>query len=166
MERNSLPRTGTTDRLGALCAVITLMIASCWSGSALARTQTGVADGACDEIPSLEATVDSLSLDRIDHVAIETDLEASKPLQPAASGKVSALSAPLLDLTPRVADALREIFADAVEPGKARDAEKAPASPVAGATDVSDSVTVPTEGAARNEGSPPMLQRQMYRTDI
>lgn len=163
MQRNSSPRVGTTARHGAASAVMTLMLVTCWSGSAFGRTQTGVAAGASDEMPSLESTVESLSLDRIDHVAIETDIEASTPVVPVPSGKVTA---PLLDLTPRVADALREIFDDAVEPGKARDANKAPASPVAGAKDVSDNVTLSTGGAGRDEGSLPMLQRQMYRTDI
>ena len=77
---------------------------------------------------------------------------------------------PLLYLTPRVNNALRDIFANGPELDIAADQSRFPSSPIAETEDPADMSEL-TEDAlptieVKEEIDLPLLQRQMYRTDI
>lgn len=160
------PTKGSTWKVAIGAAVV---LAACWSTSAGARTQ---AESDCNEIArdlqKLEAPVEPLTITNVDHVTIApnaADLANSEP--EASSGDESAT--PLLKLTPRVNNALRDIF------DERREAEETslelPTSPLAETEEIPDISELPDDSAPASQGEdeielPSLLQRRMFRTDI
>ena len=72
--------------------------------------------------------------------------------------------APVLYLTPRVTNILRDVFGTAAEELPLETPEQPSSSPVAGSEDPSDAVEPADAGNATRDL--PRFQRQMFRTDI
>jgi hypothetical protein len=143
------------DRTGKLAIAAMIAVTACWSASALG-------------LQSLEAPVETLSIERVDHVTIQNESTASDTVDIQTISGDSAT--PLLYLTPRVSNALRDIFATGPELDIASYRSKFPSSPIAETEDPADMSeltedSLPTIEAEENIDLP-LLQRQMYRTDI
>lgn len=115
------------------------------------------------DLKSLKVPVTALTLDTVDHVPVDRD--AGDPSTFPAERLSSDFEAPVLFLTPRVTNILRDVFgvtAEAPPPGSDHksssplaDSEEKAESGIAAATDeVNESIDLPH------------YQRQMYRTDI
>ena len=157
------------DRTGKLAIAAMIAVTACWSASALGRTQT---DADCENVAlglqSLEAPVETLSIERVDHVTIENESTASDTVDIQTVSGDSAT--PLLYLTPRVSNALRDIFATGPELDIASYQSKFPSSPIAETEDPADMSELTEDSLPTIEAEEkidlPLLQRQMYRTDI
>lgn len=157
------------DRTGKLTIATMIAVAACWSASALGRTQT---DTDCENVArglqSLEAPVDTLSIDRVDHVTIENESIAAATVDIQTVSGDSAT--PLLYLTPRVNNALRGIFANGPELDVAEDQGRFPSSPIAETEEPADMSDLAEDALPTMEAEEkidlPLLHRQMYRTDI
>jgi hypothetical protein len=115
----------------------------------------------CDQVgrdlQSLEVPVYSLTVDMIDHV----------PIDPVAISEQSADAdpvAPVLHLTPRVTNILRDVFGPATEGLLPETTEQPSSSPVAGSDAKSDGVE-PVQAEEETSDSP-RFRQQMLRTDI
>ncbi len=118
-------------------------------------------DQAARNLKSLEVPVAALTVDVVDHV----------PTDPAAIDEQSAIAdpvAPILYLTPRVTNILRDVFGTTTEqlplelPNERP--QQASSSPLADSVEKSDAVEpaeVEDETSAMSR-----FQQQMYRTDI
>ncbi len=142
-----------------------------WGASALAAT-TNKADCDAHVRPAdvLESPLAALSIIPVDHVSIEVENSAIDDLE--TDQPVSDRAAPYLYLTPRVASVLRDIFdfaRDDVEL-ETEAQEDSVSSPLAEAEDEIDTTKFRYEAlpspAADDEHDLPLLQRQMFRTDI
>jgi hypothetical protein len=162
-------RAGT--RPTPLAAVASMLaLAACWSSAAYSRTPN---DADCDEVAkslqSLDAASETLTLTRVDHVPIPADSSRLAAEPAAASGDHAT---PLLDLTPRAADALRDIFEATRETEVAQTATpEASSSPIAETEELPDISELPDNvSPVTTPGDEdidlPLLQRQMYRIDI
>jgi len=146
-----------------------IAVSACWSASAIGRTQTGTeCESVTRGLQSLEAPVDTLSIERVDHVTIENEGSTADTVDiETVSGDTAT---PLLYLTPRVNNALRDIFVNGPELDTAGDQVKFPSSPIAETEEAADMSEL-TEDAlpaieVKEKIDLPLLQRQMYRTDI
>ena len=115
----------------------------------------------CDQVgrdlKSLEVPVNTLPVDVVDHTPIDPD-----SLNEALVDSDSA--APILDLTPRVTNILRDVFGTTNEELIQEKTTQPSSSPLADSVEKSDEVE-PAE--AENERNDlPRFQRQMFRTDI
>jgi hypothetical protein len=157
-------------------ALVSVMaLSACWSASASARTQT---DKDCDAVARglqrLEAPLETLIVSTVDHVTVDVsqaDLEAVNEFEVVSIESISGDSAaPVLYLTPRVADALRDIFDSGQEVRAADKMIDRSSSPIAETEEPADNAEVADEARPAPEGQQeiylPLLQRQMYRTDI
>ena len=145
---------------------VTLLLLVGLPAAALSATGT-VSPCATDaqDLTSLEVPGESLSLERVDHDAAETDLSGLEPLDAAVDAREAG--APVLNLTPRVANMLRDIFRaqDSVSDTDAA----ASISPIADSADDADlpeteEKIAPVAGA--DEEILPSFQQRMYRKDI
>ncbi len=118
-------------------------------------------DQAARNLKSLEVPVAALTVDVVDHV----------PTDPAAIDDQSAVTdpaAPILYLTPRVTNILRDVFGTTTEQLPLESADERPqqasSSPLADSVEKSDAV----EAAEVEDETSAMsrFQQQMYRTDI
>ncbi len=115
----------------------------------------------CDQVgrnlQSLEVPVDTLPVDVVDHTLIDPD-----SLDEALFDSDSA--APILNLTPRVTNILRDIFGTTNDELIQETPSQLSSSPLADSVEESDEVE-PAE--VENERSDlPRFQQQMFRTDI
>ena len=152
-------------RKSAVALAATIALTALWSSNAFSRTQTDAdCDSAVHGLKVLDAPAEILVLKNVDHVSIEAD---SSQLSNADIATMSSESAtPVLFLTPRVASTLRDIFDTGQDP-RAQDIQS---SPVA---EAEESVVLPEraddavlESQGEDQVDLPLLQRQMYRTDI
>jgi hypothetical protein len=135
---------------------------------------------ACDrtaDLQSLEVPVSELSASVVGHIVAETENEGDEPL--AALSAQS--SVPILDLAPRVAVILQEVFSavaietpplDQNEPARtyvidASAEEDSPLSPVAGAPGQSEATELAESDPGVDDTNADLgVRRQMFRTDI
>ena len=157
-------------------AFLTVMaLSACWSANANARTQTDAdGDAVARGLQRLEPPLETLIVSTVDHVTVDTrqaDLEAMSEFELVSVEPTSGDSAaPLLYLTPRVADALRDIFDSGEEVRAADKMIDRSSSPIAETEEPADIAEVADEARPAPEGEQeidlPLLQQQMYRTDI
>ena len=140
------------------------------SGSAsAARTQ---ADADCAGISkafrALNAADRSVEIDNADHAPLLSGIEVSVD-RDAVDVTTVDLSTPLLRLGPRVSSAMQDIFGETGDTYIENDSN-IPLSPVAESDDLPTPAELSTEsdatGDADEDTDLPLLQRQMYRTDI
>jgi hypothetical protein len=149
--------------------VASIVAASCWSASAFGRTQTETdCSAVARALQSLEAPVESLSVNTVDHVAIDAGAAELDSINIETASADSGT--PLLYLTPRVANALRDIFDNRQETGAPDAMTELSSSPIAETEDVAERPERPDDTIPKSDGEAeialPLLQRQMYRTDI
>ena len=160
MEYENPAREGQLTRnvaVVALAAALTLG----WSNAAQSRTQN---DADC--LDTVEEITETLDISPIDHMPIP-----SAPVVSASEVTEEAdASAPLLDLAPRAESTLRDVFeaVDYVE--TTEPVSELPMSPIADIEDLPDVSELPDNAApvapVNADIDLPLLQRQMFRTDI
>ncbi len=163
------PSRDSNKRMRFAAVAATIALTTCWSSGAYSRTQSDVD---CAEVArnlqSLEIPVKSLSLETVDHVPMTTEAAAFDAGEPDITAADSA--APLLDLTPRAESALRDIFDDSRQAWEADTAVELSSSPIAETEDIPDISELPKKAVQESQidedSDLPLLQRQMYRTDI
>jgi hypothetical protein len=152
----------------ALTAAVTL--GALFSGAALARTQSGPD---CAEITqdldSLVTAPLALAVDEVDHQAIQQN--GAAPLDGESVDVTTMdLSTPQLRLGPRVSNALQDIFGQRETAAFDEESLEMTVSPVAETEDSPAFSELPAESDSATDGEEeidlPLLQRQMYRTDI
>jgi len=155
-------------RQSAIVLALTLAILGGWSGNALsATTCTSDCDTLTNNLQSPEVPVEALSVSPLDLTAKEVVTSGFDSLEGLALSGESA--APFLYLTPRVASVLQEIF-EATRDEVSQ--PELPSSPVAESeewVDISELLedTIPaSRSQTESESALPLLQRQMFRTDI
>lgn len=152
----------TTARLLA-CALL-----ACAGMPQLASAASDVVidcDRLASNLRSLEVTTDELPLEAAAHLAQDDPEAIAESLETPDTAPEAA--APVLRLTPRVADIMRDVFSTL--PGKKGEsagdqAEESQAAPVV-QTPTGEVETAPRDIAESN-GVLPNIQRRMYRTDI
>ena len=145
-------------------------LAAFWSGAAFARTQ---AAPDCAEmakyLESLDTPPRTLAVNDVDHVVVQRDGTAQLEDDGVDVSTID-LSTPHLKLGPRVSNALQDIFGHGGKASFDKALGEVTVSPVAETEDVPElselSVEPDTAGEADEEIDLPLLQRQMYRTDI
>lgn len=152
----------------ALTASATL--AAFWSGAAFARTQSDPDRAKITRhLESLDTPARTLAVDDVDHSVVKPD-GATQPEDDAVDVSTIDLSTPHLKLGPRVSNALQDIFGRGEKASFDEERIDVPVSPVAESEDVPELSERSVESDATNEASEeidlPLLQRQMYRTDI
>ena len=157
-----------------------LVLGGAWCSTALGATaSTAACDRTADLLRSLDVPVSDLSANVVGHIAVEPG-NANDESQTAGPAQAES-TAPILNLAPRVALILQNVFsAVAIEtpPLDSRDStqsfateslsqDESPLSPVAGDASQSDSSELidPASAGAEVEAIP-HFQRQMFRTDI
>jgi hypothetical protein len=104
----------------------------------------------------------------VDHATLRSDIEVPADRDPVEVTTVD-LSTPLLRLGPRVSSAMQDIFGETGDAYIGNDSD-IPVSPLAETDDQPTPTELPAEadasGDADEEIDLPLLQRQMYRTDI
>ena len=164
------PRTGINNFSYALAAA--LVLAAGWSTVAQGAANSVVnCDGETRKLSSLDVSTEALVANRVDHPASKSEPASLETLE--AEADVSNVSAPLLYLTPRVADLLRDVFQTFDTTDLQSGSDESHSSPVADQPnnrpdkidrlDQSDKVD-PVLGV--NEEILPRFQQQMYRKDI
>lgn len=181
MDQQRQGKDGLTFRSAAIAA--SALLATGWGSLALAAASSVVeCDDVAKNLQSLEVAVDELSVESIEHIPADIDITASEPLE--ARPERSVVTSPILDLTPRVAAIIRDVFGQPEspdgnveeiqllensgvqigEPGKAQ-----ASSPLAGSANGvelprSDDTEIEPDRSADGD-SVPQISR-MYRTDI
>ncbi len=163
------PSRDSNKRMRFAAVAATIALTTCWSSGAYSRTQSDVD---CAEVAhnlqSLEIPVKSLSLETVDHVPLINDATAFEAIETDITSTDSA--APLLDLTPRAENALRYIFDDSQQIRATDTAVEISSSPIAETDEIPDISELPRkavpESVIDEDSDLPLLQRQMYRTDI
>ncbi len=157
-----------------------LVLGGAWCSTALGATaSTAACDRTADLLRSLDVPVSDLSANVVGHIAVEPGNANDESLN---AGPAQAEStAPILNLAPRVALILQNVFsAVAIEtpPLDSRDStqsfateslsqDESPLSPVAGDASQSDSSELIDPASAGAEvDAIPHFQQQMFRTDI
>lgn len=142
-----------------------------WSASALgATTNKSDCDAHVRPAEVLESPLAALSINPVDHVTIDAENSAIDELETDQAD--SDRAAPYLYLTPRVASVLRDIFDFAPDDRQPdpESQEDAVSSPLAEAEDDTNVTRFRYEAlpspAVEEEHDLPLLQRQMFRTDI
>ena len=143
--------------LSALAAALML------SATALAASNSVVP---CDQISrnlkSLEVTVEALTVDAVEHGPI--DRRAVDPNAIDAESHLTDAEVPILYLTPRVTNILRDVFGVTTE-DRPSDMPKQPTySPLADSEALAESIE--TADAVNETSDLPHYQRQMFRKDI
>jgi hypothetical protein len=128
------------------------------SATAHAASSTVVnCDQVSRDLKSLEVTADALQADAVDHT----------PTDPDAIDEQAAVTdavAPILDLTPRVTNIIRDVFGTTNEEPVQESPQQPATSPVADTVENSDAVEA--DDAENEKNDLPRFQRQMFRTDI
>jgi hypothetical protein len=163
VEYENPSREGQLTRNVAVLAMAAALALG-WSSAAQSRTQNDVDCFANAE----EKMAESLHVSPIDHMPIPS---ASKVTSPdAVPAEETDASAPLLDLTPRAASTLRDVFeaVDYVE--SAEPVVESRLSSIAETEDLPDISELPDNSTpvapVDADIDLPLLQRQMFRTDI
>ena len=108
------------------------------------------------DLKSLEVPVDALTVDKVDHVPTDT---AAFDAQSAVTDAV----VPILNLTPRITNILRDVFGTTEE--LSPDTPQQPSSsPLADSDENSDAAKPADAGIETSDL--PQFRQQMYRTDI
>jgi hypothetical protein len=165
-------RTSYRTVLAAAASVVLVLVSG---GGALARTQSEAGcDSLAKDLAPLPHVAIALNVDDVDHAPLAPDSDAP-PENDGVDVTTIDLSTPLLRLGPRVNSAMEDIFAES----ELTDSEaefyvdpeaSVPVSPLAesdeapDATERASEVDVPVE--PDDESDLPLLQRQMFRTDI
>lgn len=151
-----------------------LLLAMLWGSTALAATDSIVE---CDEIAKSLQSLEIASADSVEHLP-DTDATVSGALE--AEPDVNDVSSPILDLTPRVAAILRDVFGQDGDIGDSQLLENPavrfseptvtlPSSPIAGSAngpDLAESVDAERQvDIAEQDRNVPRIRR-MFRTDI
>jgi hypothetical protein len=146
------------------------------ASAALAATSPMAACDKAPELQSLDVYLSDLSTTVVGHSIEETDTRTDEP-----AGPLPAPSAPVLDLGPRLAIILEDVFsAVAIETPPLQDddrqpsslieavpQDKSPLSPVAGDSGQSEGTErTETNAAPEKAATVPIFQRRMRRTDI
>lgn len=146
--------------------------------TALAATSPMTACDRTADLQSLEVPVSELSASVVGHVSVEADEDDETLIVLPAH---SDTAAPILNLAPRVAVILRDVFsAVAIEtppsdsdnpatsfPVESLTRDVSPLSPIAGDAGTSESSDLTDQDSAIKEADAvPGVQRQMFRTDI
>ena len=156
MDSATQPKRHIIPGLSALAAALMLS-----APAHAANSSVNPCDQVGRDLKSLEVPADALTVDVVDHA----------PTDPGALDEQSDLTdsvAPILHLTPRVTNILRDVFGTAPEelaqvlPTEMP--EQPSSSPVAGSDEKSDDVE-PAD-AADETSALPRFQQQMFRTDI
>jgi hypothetical protein len=161
VEYESPSSEGQLTRNAAVVAMAAALALG-WSSAAQSRTQNDCLSKV-DEV-----LTESLHASPIDHMPIPSAPRVTAP--DAESIEESDVSAPLLDLTPRAASTLRDVFeaVDYVE--STEPVSELPLSSIAETEELPDISELPdneTPVAPINADIDlPLLQRQMFRTDI
>ena len=118
-----------------------------------------------------EAIYETLQISRIDHMPIPSVARVSA--SDAEATEAADPNAPLLDLTPRAASTLRDVFEtiDYVdESDRIAEVSESPLSSIADTEELPDISELPDNVTPRApinaESDLPLLERQMFRTDI
>lgn len=157
METNRSPSINAG--FGTTFYVALLMAGLMCGGTAVGATTTKADCGTFSKsVTQRENPVEALSINLVDHARIEKKDAAIDALEASAANSESA--APFLYLTPRVASVLQDIFDAARTDTVELIEQEVISSPVA---DVDKSVDAE---AVDGEVDLPLLQRQMFRTDI
>ena len=158
--------------VAARSLLATVVFASAgWGATALAAaTNKADCDAYASPAETLQSPIAALSLNAVDHVTIDSESAAIDELENNQEGRERA--APFLFLTPRVASVLRDIFEVArdQQSPESEVREDAASSPLAEVEDQANGAeyryeTLPAP-AIDEEHDLPLLQRQMFRTDI
>ena len=146
------PKRYTIPGISALAAALML--------SAPAQAANNLVNP-CDQVgrdlQSLEVPVDELTVDVVDHATTDA---VTLDEQAADADPV----APILYLTPRVTNILRDVFGTTPEELPRAEPEQPSSSPVADSDEKSD--TVEAAGAVDESNALSRFQQQMLRTDI
>jgi len=144
---------------GLTALAATLML----SATAFAATGAGVP---CDQVSrnlkSLEVPAAALTVNAIEHIAAD-HLDVESDTIDAETHAVDA-EAPLLYLTPRVTNILRDVFGTVADDLQTEILKQPSSSPLAGREEPTDSVE-PAD-ATIEPGDVPRYQQQMFRKDI
>ena len=155
---------GTQTTRFVVCSLSALATSLILSVSALAATDSVIP---CEQVgrdlKSLNVPVNSLTVNAVDHVVIDPD--ASDPDAISTERLVNDLEAPVLFLTPRVTQILRDVFGVTTEEQAPDPTVRESSSPVADREEAIDSAISPTD-VVNEVIDLPHYQRQMYRTDI
>ncbi len=165
---SGIPRKSFTKAsLAAIAA--TLLLSAGWSAVAHGATNSVVrCNKEARELTSLNVSREALSADRVDLVTNE-----SEPASLEAQSSANDANAPLLYLTPRVANLLRDVFQTTGDEAPVTATDELPSSPLADSVnnrldendfpDKSDDIP---PAISVEEEILPRFQQQMYRKDI
>ena len=172
----SRSKTALGGQAGHLLAVLLLSAACC--ANALGASSPITACDRTADLQSLDVPVSELSANVVGHIVAEReDGEESLDVLPTQSDA----AAPILNLAPRVADILQEVFSavaietpplDSDEPTQsiaieALSQDESPLSPVAGdAGQPEPGESGDPDSTIEDADAVPTFRRQMYRTDI
>jgi hypothetical protein len=167
VDSSHLPKKVATISTVALAAILALF--GGWGSSALgATTCTTDCDAATNDLERLEVAVETLSVSPLDLAGIEGEIPGAD-----SAGAVfmsSDAAAPFLYLAPRVASLLREIFdatGEEISQGDFREVTTSPIAETVDGVDISELLdNAQPKSNLRDETDLPLLQRQMFRTDI
>lgn len=141
-----------------------------WGATATATTNKTDCDSYTSRAETFESPLAAFSLNAVDHVTIDGETAAIDDLE--NDQESSERAAPFLYLTPRVASVLRDIFdlasdEQSVESDTQEDAASSPLAEIENQPNSTEfGYEALPEAAAEDEHDLPLLQRQMFRTDI
>jgi len=163
--------SGKITTAGHRLLLVALIAGVGWGASALGAT-TNKADCDAHVRPAdvLESPLAALSITPVDHVSIEVENSTIDELE--TDQRATDRAAPYLYLTPRVVSVLRDIFDFARDDAELEIdvVQDAVSSPLAEAEDETGTTNFRYKAlpspAADEQQDLPLLQRQMFRTDI
>ena len=162
-----MERKNRTSHRTVLAFTASALLVLVSNSASAARTQ-GDADcaGIAKALHAHNTADHALDLDKVDHSPLGSDIEVPADRDAVDVATVD-LSTPLLRLAPRVNSALQDIFGETEDRYIESDADL-PNYPVAESDDMPTELPAEPDAAgdADEEISLPLLQRQMYRTDI
>ena len=150
---------------GTGLVAVALLLVGTWSPQAFSASWSkSDCPESSDEIQP-EMTLDGLTLDPVDHSAIEpthTDIDEA-----AIAAATKEQVTPFLYLAPRVASVIKDVFGEAQDKAELEERSSSPLAERDEVTPYPSSVdnNLP-ENTELDGSSLPLLQRQMYRIDI
>lgn len=153
MDFQARPMRNTFTGLPALAAALMLLTATSHaaSNSVVPCQQVG------RNLQSLAVPVDQLTVNPVDHAAIDAEIVDEEPA-------VGESVAPVLNLGTRVTSILRDVFDTMTEELPQDSTEQATTSPLADSDGKKDQAEL--DDANGDKAALPRFQRQMLRTDI
>ena len=145
--------------------VLTLLLIGTWSPQAFSASWSKSDCKESAEEIQPEMTLDDLTLDPVDHSAIES---ASTEIdEGAVADATNEQITPFLYLAPRVASVIKDVFGDHRDHAEPEDGHSSPLAESENGAPYPRPVDsdLPETGEL-GETSVPLLQRQMYRIDI